>query len=86
MKKLIVVLGLMCLNACSLGSQAGDGLVISGSPEGFRAFYDGQNALITNGKASADTADTPAYGLRREQVRASVLRYTATPKRAGEGS
>lgn len=63
------------LQACGMATHAGDGIVISGSPEGIRAFYDGQNALITNGKASADTQDTPAYQLRREQVRASVLRY-----------
>lgn len=63
------------LSACGVATHAGDGLVLSGSPEAIRAFWDGQNALITNGKASADIQDTPAYNLRREQVRASVLRY-----------
>lgn len=64
------------LSACGVASHAGDGIVISGSPEGIRAFYDGQNAILTNGKASPDAATTPAYELRKEQVRASILRYS----------
>ncbi len=64
------------LSACGVASHAGDGIVISGSPEGIRAFYDGQNAILTNGKASPDAATTPAYELRKEQIRASVLRYS----------
>lgn len=64
------------LSACGVASHAGDGIVISGSPEGIRAFYDGQNAILTNGKAPADAATTPAYELRKEQVRASILRYS----------
>ena len=71
------------MSACSVGSTVGEGLVISGSPESIRAFYDGQNALITNGKASADAQDTPAYSLRREQTRASVLRFNQ-PRQEGK--
>ncbi len=46
----------------------GSDFQISATEAGMRAYGDHISAIITNGKASADAADTPAYQLRREQT------------------
>lgn len=45
----------------------GDGVVLYGTPEGIRSFYDGQNALITNAKTQARNGNSAAWEHRRAQ-------------------
>lgn len=47
-----------------------------GDAKGVQAFMDGQNALITNGKASADQA-TDAWSHRKLQEKEVTARETA---------
>lgn len=54
-------------SGCGVASYGGDGITITGSPEGIRAYHDGLNGILTNGKASPDAVDTPYYQLRRQQ-------------------
>lgn len=90
MKRLIIAFLLLTQVACSSISldsiaEGEHGRVLLYADEkGMQAFGDSLNSLITNGKASADTQDTPAYNLRREQVRASVLRYNAPRRVVGD--
>ena len=49
----------------------------SGDAQGVHALMDGFNGLITNGKASADTKDTPYYEQRRKQESEYTLRETS---------
>lgn len=64
--------GVMATNA----ALEDDHVLVYGSSEGIRSFFDGANGLITNGKASADTQDTPYYQLRRETIRAKFGNYS----------
>ena len=52
---------------CGMAVQNGDGLTLSGSPEGIQAFSDMLAGVATNSKASQDAPDTPYYQLRRYQ-------------------
>lgn len=55
---------------CTASSSmfGGSDIQISATEAGMRAYGDHISAVITNGKASADADDTPAYKLRREQT------------------
>lgn len=62
--------------ACSSTTSmfGGSDIQISATEAGMKAYGDHLNALITNGKASADAPDTPAYQLRRTQEEGHTLR------------
>lgn len=83
MKRLrtVIMLGLAAttMSACSTSSTmfGGSDIQISATEEGMRAYGDHLNAIITNGKASADAQDTPAYELRRNQESGRTMRATA---------
>jgi len=47
----------------------GDGVVLYGTPEGIRSFYDGQNALITNAKTQLRDGNSAAWRHRQAQER-----------------
>lgn len=49
---------------CGMAVAPHDGMVLMGSPEAIRAYQDGMNGLVTNGKATADQ-DT-AYWISRK--------------------
>lgn len=63
----------MASQGCGVASYGGDGITITGSPEGIRSYHDGLNGIITNGKASPDAQDTPYYQLRRTQEQLKPL-------------
>jgi hypothetical protein len=63
--KLLLIAGTS--TGCGIATHGGEAISITGSPEGIRAYHEGLNGLITNGKASADAPDTPYYQLRRQQ-------------------
>jgi hypothetical protein len=63
--KLLLIAG--SASGCGIATHGGEAISITGSPEGIRAYHEGLNGLITNGKASADAPDTPYYQLRRQQ-------------------
>lgn len=72
MKK--VILGCLisaALSACSVGWTVGDGLALAGSPEAIESFYEGQNAILTNGKSTDPLGNSAAWEARnlREQER-----------------
>lgn len=52
------------LSACSVGWTVGDGLALAGSPEAIESFYEGQNALIANGKTQDPLANSAAWESR----------------------
>lgn len=54
----------ICTSGCGL---MGDQVLVYGTPEGIRAFYDGQNALITNAKTQARDGNSAAWEHRRAQ-------------------
>lgn len=71
----LILIGVISVVCTGCATQNGVGSVFGGpdvqitaTEAGMRAYNDGLSALITNGKASNDAADTPAYGLRREQT------------------
>lgn len=67
MKRLISILALgSVVSGCAMTNPLGEGMAFSGTPKALRAYLDGQNALITNGKASPDK-DTAAWRTRRHQ-------------------
>lgn len=54
MKKVLIVCGLLCLQACSVGGSAGDHITLTGTPAGMQAFADMTNGLIRTGKESPE--------------------------------
>lgn len=52
---------------CSGCGIMGDGVLVYGTPEGVRAFYDGQNALITNAKTQLRDGNSAAWKHRASQ-------------------
>jgi hypothetical protein len=81
MRKVILASGvLVSMSGCFGGGgiQPSDRGYISlqGDAEGVRAFMDGQNALITNGKASPDK-ETDAWSHRKLQEKELTVRDTA---------
>ena len=65
MKKVIIIAVLA--TATTGCSTLGDGVLIAGSPEGIRAYMDGQNAFIANTKTKASDGSSAAYTLRHAQ-------------------
>ncbi len=64
----VILWGLILgLTGCSMGTQAGDGLVISGSAAGYRAFLDGMNGMITNTKSKDPLGDSAHWHLRANE-------------------
>lgn len=73
-----VILGsiiMCCTSACSVGWTVGDGLALAGSPEAIESFYEGQNALIANGKTQDPNGNSAAWESRniRETERTKRL-------------
>lgn len=69
--KVIAIMAIVSLTTgcTTTGSMfGGSDIQISATEAGMRAYGDHISAIITNGKASADVDDTPAYKLRREQT------------------
>jgi hypothetical protein len=58
----------------------GDGVVVYGTPEGIRAFYDGQNALIANAKTTDRKGDSAAWQHRRAEEREITTRRSFMDK------
>jgi len=58
----------------------GDGVVVYGTPEGIRAFYDGQNALIANAKTTDKTGNSAAWEHRRAEEREITTRRSFMDK------
>lgn len=81
----VIICGVFAWVVCSLSACGMTGGIINpseqgyfelrGDAEGLRAFGDYSTGLVTTGKASID-ADTAHHQLRREQVRAGVVRFT----------
>jgi hypothetical protein len=74
MKK--VILGCLIVVSCSGCWPYQDGVMIVGTPEGIRAYADGQNGLITNGKAS-DDIKSAHWAAREEQEKQETQRALA---------
>lgn len=64
MKKLLGIGFCLMLSGCGLTKG---GIVLIGSPEGIRAFADGQNALISNSKTTDPLGDSAAWQHRKQQ-------------------
>lgn len=71
-------------SACGIAQHSGPGISISGDPEGLRAYFDGLNHLVTNGKAPNDAQDTPAYNLRRMQSLQVIPRVSQRAEQGGK--
>lgn len=56
------------------GSEHGQ-IHISADAEGMRSFSDFAQGLVVNGKSSSDS-DTTHYQMRREQIRAKVVKFS----------
>lgn len=67
---------LLSASACGIAAAPHNGLVIMGSPEAIRAWNDGQNGLITSGKATADKVTTYDT-LRKDQEHEQTTRDTS---------
>lgn len=64
-------------SGCAVTSPTGEGHVaISGDARGIKAFYDGMNGMITNGKASPDQ-DTAHWQMRKLQEKEETKRKYA---------
>ena len=72
-KTLIIFAIIATATGCS---TLGDGVMIAGTPEGLRAFMDGQNALITNAKTKTRDGSSAAYTLRHVQEQETTKRET----------
>ena len=70
------IAALFTMSACGFASPPRNGMVIMGTPEAIRAYNDGQSALITNGKASADIKSA-AWQYREAQEKEITQRETA---------
>lgn len=73
-----VILGCIIIastSACSVGWTVGDGLALAGSPSAIESFYEGQNALIANGKTQDPNGNSAAWESRnyRETERTKRL-------------
>lgn len=64
MKTLLRVGVCVMLSGCGLTQG---GVMLIGSPEGIRAFADGQNALISNAKTTDALGDSAAWQHRKQQ-------------------
>jgi len=56
----LALLTLITVAASGCGIM-GEGVVMYGTPEGIRAFYDGQNALIANAKTTDRNGNSAAW-------------------------
>lgn len=59
---------------CGVAVQGGDGLTISGSPEGIKSFSDLLAGTAINAKSPAEANDTPYFQLRRTQAQLRVIK------------
>lgn len=77
----LVVLGILLIGLTACGAQVripgSQGYVHMEGEKEIKAFFDGQNGMITNGKASADK-DTAHWATRRAQE-AEVTRRDFAP-------
>lgn len=66
----LIAISVLTMTGCSQQGSffGGSDFQISATEAGMRAYGDHISSVITNGKASADAPDTPAYQLRREQT------------------
>lgn len=64
MRLAIVVTLTMTLSGCSL---MGDHLIIAGTPEGIRAFADGQNGLVAQVRTGSKTGQSAYWETRKHQ-------------------
>lgn len=71
------IAALFSLSACGLAMPPKNGVLFMGTPEGIRAWNDGQSGLIINGKAKEGANDTPYYQQRREHEKEITQRETA---------
>jgi hypothetical protein len=75
----LVAVATINLGACggfAVSAPPADGEVILRGEKAIRAFYDGQNGMITNGKASPDK-DTAHWQLRKKQTREDTVQKYA---------
>ena len=64
MRRMMVVMVCLSMTGCGL---MGDHLVIAGTPEGIRAFSDGQSGLVAQVRTRSQTGQTAYWETRRAQ-------------------
>ena len=64
MKRLVLIGLCSVVSGCGL---LGDHLVVAGTPEGIRAFADGQSGLVAQARTHSKTGQTAYWETRRAQ-------------------
>lgn len=75
----IALLTLITVAASGCGIM-GEGVVMYGTPEGIRAFYDGQNALIANAKTTDKKGNSAAWEHRLAEEKEITTRRSFMDK------
>ena len=75
-KLLIGLIGIAALSGCGMafGGATGDGFTMSGTAEGLRAFYDGNNGLITNSRTQDPEGNSAHWQMRAVQEQEQTKR------------
>lgn len=74
-----LILLTLCFAVSGCGIM-GDGVLVYGTPEGIKAFYDGQNALITNAKTTDKNGNSAAWEHRELEEREITTRRSFLDK------
>jgi hypothetical protein len=78
-KVIVALIGVTALTGCGMafGGATGDGFTMSGTAEGLRAFYDGNNGLITNARTQDPEGNSAHWQMRAVQEQEQTKRKCA---------